>query len=121
MSKMLWVWWDRYSSYAPGEWVERSWDELWGWPWEGEEPMREASSSEKSMALAELSLLGAAEGNLRKESGTEKRGGTKRLSNWEAEEEGEEAWALGGGEGGELVGGGDGRWKPSVGERTWGL
>ena len=101
--------------------MERSCELLWGWPWEGV-AMREASSSEKSIALPEWSAgVAAAEGNLRKESGTEKRGGTKRLSNWEAEEEGEEAWALGGGEGGELVGGGDGRWKPSVRERTCGL
>ena len=47
--------------------------------------MRDASSSEKSIVFEEWSLLAfeAEEGNLRKESGTEKRaGGTKRLSNW---------------------------------------
>ena len=99
--------------------MERSWDELWGWPWEGEVAMRDASSSEKSIVFEEWSLLAfdAEEGNLRKESGTEKRaGGTKRLSNWFAELE--EDWAFAGGDGGEFVGGGDGRWKPSVRERT---
>ena len=85
--------------------------------------MRDASSSEKSIVFEEWSLLAfeAEEGNLRKESGTEKSGGTKRLSNWGLLV-GEEEWGLAGGEGGEVFeGGGDGRWKPSVRERTWGL
>ena len=56
------------------------------------------------------------EGNLRKESGTEKSGGTKRLSNWF--EVLAEFWDGAGGEGGLFDGGGDGRWKPSVRERT---
>ena len=53
---------------------------------------------------------------MRKESGTEKSGGTKRLSNWF--EVLAEFWDGAGGEGGLFDGGGDGRWKPSVRERT---
>ena len=78
--------------------------------------MSEASSSVKSMLLL---LLGDCslewEGNLRKGSGMEKSGGTKRLSNWL---EAFEFCVFAGGEGGLLEGGGDGRWKPSVRERT---
>ncbi len=79
--------------------------------------MSEASSSVKSMLLPFWSLLLCA-GNLRKGSGTVKRGGTKRLSKLF---EPEEFCAEAGGDGGLLEGGGDGRWKPSVRERTWGL
>lgn len=52
---------------------------------------------------------------MRKGSGTEKSGGTKRLSKLPEPLELEE---FAGGEGGELEGGGDGRWKPSWRERT---
>ena len=53
---------------------------------------------------------------MRNGSGTEKRGGTKRLSKLLFPEEDWEEVA--GGDGGLFEGGGDGRWKPSVRERT---